>query len=87
MKAHAKRNERQHDAHPEDVLGVFTKEDDRANAREDAGDASNELDTERCARAGFVFLRIEVFDVGVFAHEVSVCEPCRDDERKACYHT
>lgn len=85
--AHAKCNERQHDAHPEDILGVFAKEDDRANAREDAGDASNELDAERAARPGFVFFRIEVLDVGMFAHEVSVREPCRDDERKACYHT
>ena len=56
--AHAKRNERQHDAYPEDVFGAFTKENDRANAREDAGDASNELDAERAARAGFVFFRL-----------------------------
>ena len=38
---HAKRNERQHDAYPEDVFRVFTEEDDRANARENASDAPN----------------------------------------------
>ena len=44
------------------------------------------MDAERVARARFVLLRVEIFDIGVLAHDVRVCEPCRDDERKACYH-